>query len=264
MARIRTIKPEITSDEKLARVSRESRLTFILSITQADDDGLILASPRQLLAALYPVDEGVTDKMLTLWTTELMHIGLWTQRYTQQGHSVIQITNWEKHQRIVHPGKSIILPTLAPLSRDPREDVARPSRSDPHTYDPHTPVPTTPISGAEEASSLDEQFAVVWTKYPRRAGSNPRQTAQKAFLARLADGVALGVLEDATARYAAFCADAGKVGTEFVMQGQRFFGPNGGWREVWDIPTPRVTNSPATGRQALAAWLTGQGVTDGF
>jgi len=149
MPRIRTIKPEICSDEKLASVSRESRLTFVLSITQADDDGLLAGNTRQLLAALYPLDDGVTPSMVELWRRELVDAGLWTQRYTLQGSSVIQITNWHRHQRIDKKGKSIILPTLASVSRESREGVASVSRSDPHTPVPTTPVPTTVDRGAK-------------------------------------------------------------------------------------------------------------------
>ena len=150
MPRIRTIKPEICSDEKLASVSRESRLTFVLSITQADDDGLLAGNTRQLLAALYPLDDGVTPSMVELWRRELVQAGLWTQRYTLQGSSVVQITNWDRHQRIDKKGKSIILPTLAEHSRESRESVASVSRSDPHTPVPTTPVPTTVDRGAKK------------------------------------------------------------------------------------------------------------------
>ena len=272
MPRIRTIKPEICSDEKLASVSRESRLTFVLSITQADDDGLLAGNTRQLLAALYPLDDGVTPSMVELWRRELVQAGLWTQRYTLQGSSVVQITNWDRHQRIDKKGKSIILPTLAEHSRESRESVASVSRSDPHTPDPHTPVPPTPDRGAkgkdaasaiayhaqptDDLANPDDPFSQIWASYPRRAGSNPRKAAHKAFYARIREGVGVGSLGEAVARYAAFCEATGKTGTEFVQQGQRFFGPDGGWRELWiTSAAPVHVDKLTAGRAALADWL---------
>lgn len=302
MPRIRTIKPEICSDEKLASVSRESRLTFVLSITQADDDGLLAGNTRQLLAALYPLDDGVTPSMVELWRRELVQAGLWTQRYTLQGSSVVEITNWDRHQRIDKKGKSIILPTLASVSRESRESVASVSRSDPHTPDPHTPIPPTPDRGVnisqhmstarqhkstyvnknqhasthteaeaetetetEKTTTLarkklsDDPFSQIWAIYPRRAGSNPRKAAYTAFYARVREGVGVGSLGEAVARYATFCEATGKVGTEFVQQGQRFFGPDGGWRELWITPAAPVHMDKLTaGRAALADWLASQ------
>ena len=280
MPRIRTIKPEICSDEKLASVSRESRLTFVLSITQADDDGLLAGNTRQLLAALYPLDDGVTPSMVELWRRELVQAGLWTQRYTLQGSNVVEITNWNRHQRIDKKGKSIILPTLARVSQESRESVASVSRSDPHTPDPHTPDPHTPVpptpdrgaKGKDAASAIayhaqptddlanpDDPFSQIWASYPRRAGSNPRKAAHKAFYARIREGVGVGSLGEAVARYAAFCEATGKTGTEFVQQGQRFFGPDGGWRELWITPAAPVHVDKLTaGRAALADWLASQ------
>lgn len=260
MPRIRTIKPEICSDEKLASVSRESRLTFVLSITQADDDGLLAGNTRQLLAALYPLDDGVTPSMVELWRRELVQAGLWTQRYTLQGSSVVQITNWDRHQRIDKKGKSIILPTLAEHSRESRESVASVSRSDPHTPDPHTPIPPTPDRGVNTRKTLsDDPFSQIWATYPRRAGSNPRKAAYTAFYARVREGVGVGSLGEAVGRYATFCEATGKVGTEFVQQGQRFFGPDGGWRELWIPPAaPAYVDKLTAGRTALAGWLVSQ------
>ena len=107
-----------------------------------------------------------------------------------------------------------------------------------------------------EGSLSDDPFSQIWASYPRRAGSNPRKTAHKAFYARVREGVGVGSLGEAVARYAAFCEATGKTGTEFVQQGQRFFGPDGGWRELWITPTAPVHVDKLTaGRSALAGWL---------
>lgn len=128
MPRIRTIKPEMASDRKLSSVSRGARYTFVLLITQADDDGLVLGSPRQLLGQLYPHDETVDLATLSRELRELLEIGLIRDRETVDDAPVVEICNWAKHQRIDHRAKSLILPTLRAFSGVPREGLATPSR----------------------------------------------------------------------------------------------------------------------------------------
>jgi hypothetical protein len=150
MPRIRTIKPEFATDEKLARVSRDARLTFVLCITQADDDGLLPGNSRQLLASLFPLDESMTAQILDYFVRELVEAGRLRWRETVDGSPILEIVQWARHQRVDHKGKSLILPHLKPYaepvasaSGESREDVARVSRSDlgPRTVDlgPSTP-----------------------------------------------------------------------------------------------------------------------------
>lgn len=116
MARIRSIKPEIASDLKLASVSRDARYTFIMLISQSDDDGLIAGTHRQLLGSLFPHDDDVSTAALLEWVEELVVIGLLRWRATTEGAPVLEITNWTKHQRIDNKGRSQIVGLLAPLA----------------------------------------------------------------------------------------------------------------------------------------------------
>lgn len=59
MARIRTVKPDLFSDEKLARVSLQARLLYIGLFTEADDQGRLYASAKRLAGALFPHDQRV-------------------------------------------------------------------------------------------------------------------------------------------------------------------------------------------------------------
>ena len=90
-----------------------------------------------------------------------------------------------------------------------------------------TPSPKTPGPSA---------FDLAWQGYPKRAGSNSKARALKAWNARLADGATVEELGQGVARYARFCKAAGKVGTEYVMQAARFFGPAKEYAEAWDAP----------------------------
>lgn len=244
MARIRTIKPEFASDEKLARVSRDARLTFVLCITQADDDGLLPGNDRQLLAALYPMDDDVTYASLAGMIEELVDLGRLRWRETRDGSPVLEIVNWAAHQKVDHKGKSVLLPTLKPIgeespreSRVPREGVASASRSDlgPTTVD--RGPQTAPRKAAVRVVPADDPtFSAAFAKYPRRAGNNSSREAHVAWLASVRRGADPAEMDAGTERYAAFARATGIEGTGYVMQGKRFYGPSEQWREAWSLP----------------------------
>lgn len=190
MARIRTIKPEFATDEKLAKVSRDARLTFVLCITQADDDGLLPGNHRQLLAALYPLDDAVTYAKLAAWIEELVESGRVQWRETVDGSPILEIVSWAKHQRVDHKGKSLILPHLKPSgeecatgSREIPEECATVSRSDlgPRTMD------LRPTTG--EQARVAKQPA--WVRpLARQWSTSVGRTSEKAIHRELAESVA--------------------------------------------------------------------------
>ncbi len=149
MPRIRSLKPEITSDVKLARVSRDARLTFIYAITQADDLGLLAGSHRQLLGALYPLDDDVTVPLLLSWIEELVAVEVFRWRATRDGVPVIEILNWSKHQRIDNAGRSQLGALLADLPVDPSAspDLAESRGDSPRTAAKNPPLALHPRSG---------------------------------------------------------------------------------------------------------------------
>ncbi len=86
-------------------------------------------------------------------------------------------------------------------------------------------------------------FAEAWAAYPKRAGSNPRRDAVKAYAARLRAGASPADLLAGVHRYAAYIAATGREGTEYVQQAARFFGPSEPFREPWLPPKPAVLES---------------------
>lgn len=108
MARIRSLKPELADDAKLAGVSIEARYTFVLLISKADDDGLIPGAHRQLLGLLYPHNEDVTVARLLEWLEELVAIGVVRWRVTRDRVPVVELVNWSKHQRIDNKGRNTL------------------------------------------------------------------------------------------------------------------------------------------------------------
>jgi|GEM_PF-4098592 len=88
-------------------------------------------------------------------------------------------------------------------------------------------------------SGYPEAFEQAWAAYPKRAGANPKRSAFKAWSARIGEGVTAESLQAGVDRYAAFIRAKGDERSEFVMQGQRFFGPNGEFENDWTAPATR-------------------------
>jgi len=243
MPRIRTIKPELPSDKKLARVSRDARYTFVLLITQADDLGFVAASHRKLLGDLFPHDETLTIAGLLAWIEELVNIGRIRWRETEDGMPVLELVNWKKHQRIDNAGKSRLAETLKPFAKprrsSPRNAAVRGLDLGPRTIGPRTKDlgSRTDARIKTRASPPDQNaaFAEAWAVYPRRSGSNPKTRAQRAWTARIAEGVSTADLLAGVRRYAVHCEAEHKIGTQFVLQAATFFGPDNRWAESWEV-----------------------------
>lgn len=135
MPRIRTIKPEIWSDEKISRLEPLTRLVFVGLISIADDRGRLVDNLKSLDGQLFPsTDDSCLEALQTL--ASLGRI----ERYTSGSEQpLIQITNWHKHQKVDKPSRySLPAPPgcCDDYSRQPRETVAsHPRDSRPPTYD---------------------------------------------------------------------------------------------------------------------------------
>src|SRR6266853_3861729 len=172
MARIRTLKPELPTDRKLAQLSIAARYTFVLCITQADDEGLLRAEPREILASLYPHNQDVTAESLQGWIGELVSGGFLRERQTVDGAHVLELTNWKRHQKIDHPSPSRVGPLVKP-SRAPREMGASSSRPDlgPRTLD----------LGPESKALVELRSTAVPDTARVEEHTNGRRTREKAL-----------------------------------------------------------------------------------
>lgn len=128
MARIRSVKPELQQSEKLGRVSRDARLTFILLFPQCDDEGRCRANSRMLASLLYPYDDDA-PALINGWLDELEHEGC-VRRYVIDGNHYIDIPNFLEHQKIDHPKASKL-----PAYRDDSRLVANVRESSPRIKD---------------------------------------------------------------------------------------------------------------------------------
>jgi len=118
MARIRTIKPDFFTDEKLSQVSRDARLLFIGLLVHADDMGRQQYSPVRLKNQIFPADQ-ITEEAVERWIDELAEYEL-IRVYKNYSHTqrYIWIPGFLRHQSINKRGHS----TLPPHPKDFRPD----------------------------------------------------------------------------------------------------------------------------------------------
>lgn len=105
MARIRTIKPEFWTSEKIVECSRDARLFFIGMWNFADDEGRLVNSAMQLKMKIFPAEDLLIESIQGL-LTELSVNGL-IKCYVVDNKEYIQIVGWD-HQKINRPNPSKI------------------------------------------------------------------------------------------------------------------------------------------------------------
>ena len=115
--RIRSIRPEITDSQTLARCKREARLLFLLLFTIADDDGRLPGDPVFIARKLFPYDRDANlFDLVDGWLAELETV-LSIVRYEADGNHWIAIPQWRRHQKIDKPTASRI-PAPSGLNSD--------------------------------------------------------------------------------------------------------------------------------------------------
>lgn len=103
--RIRTVKPEFWSDEKIGSISPLARLLFIACFNIADDEGLLNINPMYLRSFAFPYDDVPLEDSKSI-LGELLEYSL-IVRYTDAKKNIYGwIPNFRKHQRIDKPQKS--------------------------------------------------------------------------------------------------------------------------------------------------------------
>jgi hypothetical protein len=93
MARLRTIKPEMYTNDDLARCSLAARYLFPGLWCYADRRGILEDRPLRLKANLYPFDDVDVNGLL-----QELHDAGFIRRYTAQGVRCIVIIKFTKHQ----------------------------------------------------------------------------------------------------------------------------------------------------------------------
>lgn len=129
MARIRTVKPEFWTDEKVVTVSRDARLLFIGIWNFVDDFGRVEFSPFRLKMQIFPADSVEVSPLLQ----ELEEASL-IQIYEIENKRYLNVPNFRKHQT---------------TKSDAKEKHPRPPKS----AEPSRKVPLEKEKGMEKGKS---------------------------------------------------------------------------------------------------------------
>ncbi|WP_249021955.1 DnaT-like ssDNA-binding domain-containing protein [Kluyvera ascorbata] len=113
MARIRTVKPEFWTDEKVVECSIPARLLFIGLFNFANDMGCLERSPKRLKMQIFPADSLDCEPLIH----ELISHGLLTE-YSVSDVCYLQIKGFLKHQKINRPSATKI--PLPPEFTEPK------------------------------------------------------------------------------------------------------------------------------------------------
>ena len=95
MARIRSIKPEFWTDEKVVELSPFARLLFIGLWNFADDEGRMIYSPTRIKLQILPADSADISELLG----EILGKSLITV-YAVDGIEYLQVNGFSEHQKI--------------------------------------------------------------------------------------------------------------------------------------------------------------------
>lgn len=112
MPRIRTLKPEHKQHRKVGMLTdREYRL-WIGMITEADDEGRLVADAAWLKGVIFTYQPRVTAKQIADALATLESVGL-IDLYTFGDTKYAQFPSWKDHQRVDHPSASKLPPPPA-------------------------------------------------------------------------------------------------------------------------------------------------------
>lgn len=106
MAKIRMIKTEVRTSEKVASWPLEVRYFWILLWGYVDDYGKGKDNPLLIKADCFPLDEDITSETINRWLCVLADAGV-VVRYEVDGTRYLAVKNWSEHQKPQHPGKDI-------------------------------------------------------------------------------------------------------------------------------------------------------------
>src|SRR5687768_1940739 len=201
MARIRTIKPEFWTNERVMECSANARLLFIGMWNFADDLGRLSLSPKTIKAQIFPSDEMGFDVILGM-IQELSKNGL-ILTYEVGDKEYLQIVGWQ-HQRIDKPQPGKCPSPVNGYSKNGPRPVANDQRmvatdlilSNPTLSDPKKEARVAALDDGWP-SDFREQF---WNLYPHKIGKSDAIAKLERIRKR---GVAWAVLMDGLRRYIA-------------------------------------------------------------
>ena len=168
MARIRTIKPEFWTDEKILECSLNSRLLFLGLLNFADDFGNIEGSWKVIKSRIFPLDEIDIIPLLQ----ELVHRKLiypYTSENTKRDGNYYHIKGFRDHQRIDKPGKPRC-PSYECSDNTPRVFVESSHNLIGGKGSSKGREGNKPIVQKKNFEQQRKDFEKVWIEYPEKKG----------------------------------------------------------------------------------------------
>lgn len=176
MARIRTVKPEFWTDEKVVECSIPARLLFIGLFNFANDKGCLERSPKRIKMQVFPADVIDCEPLIG----ELITHGL-LMEYTVSGNRYLQIKGFSKHQKINRPSVSKI-----PV---PDEFSEPGTPSPPHSLPVQQQLTEDPVNDHDVCSDGGEREGKGKGKHSEReyreARQSPGDNVETPFCARM-------------------------------------------------------------------------------
>lgn len=152
MARIRTIKPEIWTDEKFVELSAWARLLFIGLWNFADDDGRMEFSPKSIKMKIFPADSvEITELFGELRRENLVNV------YAVDNKEYLQVVGFAKHQKVDKRSTSKHPPPPSPTEprRTPPTEKEGKGKGGEGTSDANASGAVAPQSMTEEEKRKD-------------------------------------------------------------------------------------------------------------
>lgn len=206
MARARMLSPMISTDSRVRKLPCPcAKLLFTWMIAHADNVGRMRGEAAYVRAAVIPHEPKVSDKDVASWLSEMVALGLITW-YSVDGGSYIQLSSWEKHQRLDRM-KSSAFPAPPATTGNQRlpevevevevevegKDLVRPgsnarSQSTPEATPEAAPKKKRPRTNPE---AEHPDFAAWYAAYPRHTARRKASQAYQAAIKRGASPEAL-------------------------------------------------------------------------
>jgi len=197
MARIRTIKPEFWTNDRVMECSMAARLLFIGMWNFADDLGRLSLAPKTLKAQIMPSDDITSDTILGM-VAELSLNGL-VLLYEVEGRQYIQITGWQ-HQRIDKPQPGRCPPPVNGYSENIRGMVATEGKGKEGKGKEYNSEPI----GSDAVASVDHRKRLFDEGLPKLARMTGKgQDSCRAFVGKCLKAagddavIVLGLIDDA-------------------------------------------------------------------
>lgn len=267
MPRARNIKPSLFENEILGQADPLLTILFMSLWCIADREGRLEDRPERIKAQTFPYR---IDVQIERSLNELQRSGF-IKRYKIEESRYIEVINFKKHQRPHHTEKESVLPPcdskalivkpnefLNGNSRLNNGELTVVERSDLLIPDTGYLIPDTGYLIQKHTAKpgnqkiIDCDFEDAWKAYPKRPGANKTQ-AQKAWNARLKEGVEVKEMQEGVFKYRQYC-ERMQVEPQYVKQAATFFGPDKHFLNDWAAGASKADK--------FDSWLNGTGDAD--